>query len=93
MVESALDEVPGLGEIRRKALLTRFGSLKRLRAASVDEIAEVPGIGRSTAASVVGALSLARPGAGDPGPGPAEQPPVNTATGEILDDEPAGGRS
>ena len=45
MTESALDDVPGLGETRRKALLAHFGSLKRLRAAPVDEIAEVPGIG------------------------------------------------
>jgi len=56
MVESLLDEVPGLGEVRRKALLTRFGSLKRLRAASVDDLAEVPGIGRHTAESIVAAL-------------------------------------
>jgi excinuclease ABC subunit C len=56
MVESVLDEVPGLGEVRRKALLTRFGSLKRLRAASVDDLAAVPGIGRGTAESIVAAL-------------------------------------
>ncbi len=56
MVESLLDEVPGLGDVRRKALLTRFGSLKRLRAASVDDLAEVPGIGRRTAESIVAAL-------------------------------------
>jgi len=56
MVESALDDVPGLGEVRRRALLTRFGSLKRLRAASVDDLAEVPGIGRRTAESIVLAL-------------------------------------
>ncbi|HVE28453.1 MAG TPA: excinuclease ABC subunit UvrC, partial [Mycobacteriales bacterium] len=36
MTTSALDGVPGLGETRKKALLTRFGSLKRLRAASVE---------------------------------------------------------
>ena len=46
MTTSALDGIPGLGETRRKALLRRFGSLKRLRAASIDDIAEVPGIGR-----------------------------------------------
>ena len=45
MVESVLDDVPGLGEARRKALLKHFGSVKRLRAATVEEIAEVPGIG------------------------------------------------
>ncbi len=49
MTASALDGVAGLGEIRRKALLRRFGSVKRLAAASIEEIAEVPGIGRRTA--------------------------------------------
>ena len=43
MTASALDNVPGLGEVRRKALLRHFGSLKRLAAATVEEIAEVPG--------------------------------------------------
>ena len=43
MVESLLDDVPGLGEIRRKALLKYFGSLRKLRAATVEQIAEVPG--------------------------------------------------
>ena len=46
MTASALDNVPGLGETRRKALLRHFGSLKRLAAATSEEIAEVPGIGR-----------------------------------------------
>ena len=57
MTASALDGVPGLGETRRKALLKHFGSLKRLRAATVDEIAEVPGVGPRTAAAVVAALA------------------------------------
>jgi excinuclease ABC subunit C len=56
MTQSALDAIPGLGETRRKALLTHFGSLKRLRAASVDDIAEVSGIGPQTAAAVAAAL-------------------------------------
>jgi excinuclease ABC subunit C len=56
MIASTLDGVPGLGEVRRKALLRRFGSLKRLAAADVDEIAEVPGIGRRTAEAVAAAL-------------------------------------
>ena len=43
MVESLLDDVPGLGEVRRKTLLKHFGSLKKLRAAEVDDIAQVPG--------------------------------------------------
>ncbi|SCL19015.1 Excinuclease ABC subunit C [Micromonospora pallida] len=56
MTESALDTVPGLGEARRKALLRHFGSLKRLSAASVDEITEVPGIGPRTAEAILSAL-------------------------------------
>jgi len=76
MVESVLDEVPGLGEVRRKVLLRHFGSLRKLRAASVDEIAALPGFGRRTAESIAGALVVA---AG------ATQPAVNMSTGEILD--------
>ena len=49
---SALDEVPGLGPARRKALLKAFGSVKRIRAASEAEITEVPGIGPALAAAV-----------------------------------------
>ena len=52
MVESVLDEVPGLGEVRRKTLLRHFGSLKKLRRATIDEVAELPGFGRRTAESV-----------------------------------------
>jgi excinuclease ABC subunit C len=74
MVDSVLDQVPGLGEIRRTALLKRFGSLKRLRAATAEELAEVPGIGPQTAQAIVVALADA------PAPGPA----VDVGTGEIL---------
>jgi excinuclease ABC subunit C len=56
MTASALDGVPGLGETRRKALLRHFGSVKRLAAATPEEIAEVPGIGRRTAEAVLAAL-------------------------------------
>jgi excinuclease ABC subunit C len=74
MVESLLDDVPGLGEVRRKSLLKRFGSLKKLRAATVEEIAEVPGIGTRTAESIVAVLAEQRGRAAVS---------VNTATGEI----------
>ncbi len=53
MTASSLDAVPGLGEVRRKALLRQFGSLRRLRAASVEEISAVPGIGRRTAEAIL----------------------------------------
>ena len=76
MTTSALDDVPGLGETRKKALLTRFGSLKRLRAASVEDIMATPGVGRRTAEAVSAALHSA-----DAQPEPAFDP----ITGEVLD--------
>ena len=88
MVESALDDVPGLGEVRRKALLRQFGSMKRLRAAGVEEIAAVPGIGRRTAESVVVALAASTGSVSEqPAGGSAAAMAVNTATGELLEDD------
>jgi excinuclease ABC subunit C len=78
MVDSLLDGIAGLGPARRQALLARFGSLRRLRAADVDEIAAVPGIGRQTAQAVAEAVAQRRPASA-----------VNMATGEILDPEPS----
>ena len=57
MTVSALDGVPGLGPARSAALLKHFGSVKRLRAASVEEIAAVRGMGARTAQAVVDALA------------------------------------
>ncbi|MFD4262210.1 excinuclease ABC subunit UvrC [Streptomyces sp. NPDC058534] len=74
---SPLDEVPGLGETRKQALIKHFGSVKKLRSATIDQICEVHGIGRKTAETVAVALARATPAA----------PAVNTATGEIMDDE------
>ncbi|WP_217197628.1 excinuclease ABC subunit UvrC [Streptomyces buecherae] len=74
-----LDAVAGLGETRKRALLKHFGSVKRLRAATVDQLCEVPGIGRKTAETVAAALAQAAPAA----------PAVNTATGEIIEDDVA----
>jgi excinuclease ABC subunit C len=88
MTVSGLDGVPGLGEARRKALLRKFGSVKRLSRATVAEITEVPGIGQRTAEAIVAALAT---GAGGPATaGPAARTvdvAVNMTTGEILDDE------
>jgi excinuclease ABC subunit C len=50
--ESVLDEFPGIGEARKAALLKRFGSVQRLRLASIEEIAEVPGFGGKAAAEL-----------------------------------------
>ena len=57
MTASVLDNVPGLGQARKTALLKHFGSLKRLREASVDEISEVRGVGPRIAAAVHAGLS------------------------------------
>ncbi len=74
MTISALDGIAGLGETRRKALLTHFGSVRKLRTAGVEDLLAVPGIGRQTAESIAAALSAA-----------PTTPAVNVTTGEILD--------
>jgi excinuclease ABC subunit C len=56
-LSSPLDEVPGVGPARKKALLKRFGSLTRLARADVDEIAETPGIGPELAMAIQGRLT------------------------------------
>ncbi|MGW5065938.1 excinuclease ABC subunit UvrC [Streptomyces cyaneofuscatus] len=77
---SPLDDVAGLGETRKQALIKHFGSVKKLRQATIEEICEVPGIGRRTAESVAVALASAAPAA----------PAVNTATGEIMEEDDGG---
>ena len=59
---SALDDVPGLGPARRKALLKQFGSVRKLGAASIEEIAAVPGIGTRLAATISAALGANQAG-------------------------------
>ena len=62
---SALDDVPGLGPARRKALLKQFGSVRKLSAASIEEIAVVPGIGPRLAATISAALGTNQAGEHD----------------------------
>ena len=69
MLESLLDEVPLLGEVRRKALLDRFGSVGAIRKASLSDIAAVPGIGEKIALLVHQSLP--------------DQNSINLGTGEI----------
>jgi len=73
MLESLLDEIPGLGNTRRTALLDRFGSVTAIRKAEVSELATTPGIGEKLAETI--AQSLAQIGK-------SEQ--VNMTTGEIT---------
>ena len=62
--ESALEKVPGLGPARRAALLRRFGSLRRIRDASVEELMTVPGVGPALAESLRRELGEPPGGAG-----------------------------
>jgi excinuclease ABC subunit C len=71
MLESILDEIPQLGQVRRGALLERFGSVAAIRKASSEEIAATPGIGAKTALIISEHLSG------------ISSVHVNTETGEI----------
>lgn len=76
MLESLLDEIPQLGEVRRTALLNRFGSVTAMRKASREELAATPGIGATIAGIIFNYLQSLSATA---------EVAVNTATGEILD--------
>jgi excinuclease ABC subunit C len=74
MLESLLDEIPGLGEVRRKALLEVFGSVTAIRKADLPQLAAVPGIGEKMAEIIVTTLSSSE-----------KSEYLDTETGEILD--------
>ena len=74
MLESLLDEIPLLGEVRRRALLDRFGSVASIRKASVAEVAAIPGIGEKIATLIVASLQ---------GEDESVGRTVNLGTGEI----------
>ncbi|MCW2132984.1 excinuclease ABC subunit UvrC [Arthrobacter sp. VKM Ac-2550] len=78
MTVSVLDGIQGLGPAKRKALLKHFGSAKRLKAASTEELQSVPGVGPALAASIKRQLDPAAETA-------SEAPAVNMATGEIIE--------
>lgn len=71
---SVLDDIAGLGPARRKALLKHFGSVKKIRAATAQEIAEVPGIGPALAQSIAHELAKTDKNVG-----------INVTTGEIVE--------
>ena len=78
MVASVLDTVPGLGTAKQKALLAHFGSLKKVRAATVEELAQVKGVGPVLAQAIHATVNAA-------GQQQEAAPAVNMTTGEILD--------
>ena len=75
MLESLLDDIPSLGEVRRKALLDHFGSVTAIRSATLEQIATIPEIGTKTAQIIIDGISREA----------ATSPTVDMATGEILD--------
>ena len=75
MVDSVLDDVPGLGPIKKKAVLAHFGSLKNVLAATEVELTAVPGIGAVQAGQIWQFLNKSNP----------REVTVNTATGEIIE--------
>lgn len=76
---SVVEDIPGVGPSRRKALMRTFGSLGRLRKASVAELAAVPGITDDLAAVIHAHLSAE-----------TVTPAVNVTTGEVIDDDGPG---
>jgi len=76
MTASALDNIPGLGPAKQKAIIKHFGSVRRLKQATTVELMEVPGIGPAMASVIQANLAGAAADAA---------PAVNMATGEIIE--------
>ena len=74
MLESLLDQISGLGEVRRKSLLTHFGSVTALKSATLSELSAVPGIGEKMAKTIIDQIK-----------NQAEQVRIDMQSGEILD--------
>jgi excinuclease ABC subunit C len=74
MLESLLDQISGLGEVRRKSLLTHFGSVTALKSATLSELSAVPGIGEKMAKAIIDQIK-----------NQAEQVRIDMQSGEILD--------
>lgn len=74
MLESLLDQISGLGEVRRKSLLTHFGSVTALKSATLSELSAVPGIGEKMAKTIIDQIK-----------NQSKQVSVDVQSGEILD--------
>ena len=71
MLDSLLDEIPKLGENRRKILLEHFGSVSGIKKATIDDIAKIPGIGNKLAETIYSSVHT------------AENQIIDTETGQI----------
>jgi excinuclease ABC subunit C len=73
MISSDLDAINGLGKSKQEALRKHFGSMKKIRTATLEQLMEVPGVGEKLATSIKESLEdTSRAG-------------VNMTTGEIVD--------
>ncbi len=63
-IKSELDDIPGIGEVRKKELLRHFGSLEKIKQATVEEISTVRGMSKKAAEEITRLLSR-RPGSGN----------------------------
>lgn len=79
MTASVLDDLPGVGPAKQKALLKHFGSVKKIKEARVEQLEEVPGFGSALALKVFAGLHAEQDGSEEP------LPAVDMDTGEILD--------
>jgi len=82
MTASELDQVSGLGQVKRTALLKKFRSVRAIKAATVEELQAVAGIGPALALQIHQALQGS---AGDSPTGESAPAGINTATGEIIE--------
>ncbi len=82
MTASILDTVPGLGAAKQKSLMAHFGTLKKVRLATVAELLEVQGVGPVLAQNIFDTVNAAGASAGTV---TEAAPAVNMTTGEILD--------
>jgi len=80
MTSSVLDDVPGLGPARRAALLEKFHTVSSLRAASVEQLCEVPGIGPGVAEAIRTAL-----GPAPRAPDTSDTPGADTSGADVED--------
>jgi excinuclease ABC subunit C len=82
-LRSALEDVPGVGQKRKRELLRHFGSLRKVRLASVEELVRAPGMSRAAAEAVV------RYFRGEPDPTPPAAPPEELQRDDVAEDAAA----
>jgi excinuclease ABC subunit C len=82
-LRSALEDVPGVGQKRKRELLKHFGALKNVKAASVEELQRAPGMSRAAAEAVV------RYFRGDPDPTPPAATPEELQGEDVAEDAAA----